>query len=214
MFLPAFMHNGVISDFTTIRRAMTAGMSNAVFAQVHGSTDSEHLAALYMTYLTSSSESADAFEKTYPLNEMADAMHYAVTTALQLQRDLIGDADRRPNSLNLCATDGEKIAAYRFRNHATSQPPSLYYSAQAGVTLNRKYPDHPDGGPVLRDEARLARVESHGAHLIIASEPSTYKTKDWKLIGKNQRVLADESGNFVVEDVPYEGWWDAEDAAK
>lgn len=207
------MHNGVVSDFTTIRRAMTAGMSNAVFANVHGSTDSEHLAALYMTYLTQSSESADAFEKTYPLNEMADAMHYAVTTALQLQRDLIGDAQRRPNSLNLCATDGEKIVAYRFRNHATSQPPSLYYSASAGVTLNRKYPDHPDGAPVVKDSERLARAESHGAHLIIASEPSTYKVRDWKLIGKNQRVLADESGTFVVEDVPYEAAWDAADPA-
>jgi glutamine amidotransferase len=40
------MHNGVVSDFTPIRRALTAKMSDAAFANVFGSTDSEHMAAL------------------------------------------------------------------------------------------------------------------------------------------------------------------------
>jgi glutamine amidotransferase len=43
----AFMHNGVISDFTPIRRALSAKLSDSSFANVFGSTDSEHLAALY-----------------------------------------------------------------------------------------------------------------------------------------------------------------------
>ena len=206
------MHNGVVSDFTNIRREMTALMSDSTFANVHGSTDSEHLAALYMTHLTNSSDEPDAFEKTYTLDAMAAAMQFAVATALHLQKSLIDESDRKPNSLNLCATDGEKIIAYRFRNHATSQPPSLYYSAKAGVTLNRKYPDHPDGIKIQRDEERMARVENHGAHLIIASEPSTYKTADWQLIGKNQRIMADAEGTLLVEDVPYEEGWDAVDA--
>lgn len=186
------MHNGVVSDFTTIRRGMTAKMSDLAFASVHGGTDSEHLAALYMTHLTADSTSANPFEETYTLKEMRDALQYAVAVALKLQRDVLGDSHRRPNSLNLCVTDGEKIVAYRFRNHATSQPPSLYYSAKAGVTLNRKYPDHPDGEVVARDAERVMRKpESHGLHLIVASEPSTYKVADWKLIGKNQCLLAD-----------------------
>jgi glutamine amidotransferase len=206
------MHNGAVSDFTHIRREMTELMSHTVFANIHGSTDSEHLAALYMTHLTNSSKSVDAFEQSYPLEAMAEAMQFAVATTIYLQREVLGDSKRSPNSLNLCATDGEKIIAYRFRNHATSQPPSLYYSAKAGVTLNRKYPDHPDGVRVRRDEERMARVESHGAHLIIASEPSTYKTADWSLIGKNQRIMADAEGTVLVEDVPYEDGWDAVDA--
>ena len=206
------MHNGVVSGFTSIRREMTALMSDTTFANVHGSTDSEHLAALYMTHLTKGSKSVDAFEKTYPLHAMAAAMQFAVATALQLQKSLVDESERRPNSLNLCATDGEKIIAYRFRNHATSQPPSLYYSAHAGVTLNRKYADHPDGVTVKRDEERMARTESHGAHLIIASEPSTYKTADWQLIGKNQRIMADAEGTLLVEDIPYGEGWDAVDA--
>ena len=207
------MHNGVASDFTTIRRGMTAKMSDAAFAAVHGGTDSEHIAALYMTHLTADSTSDNPFEETYSLSEMKDAMQYAVAVVLKLQRDMLGPS-RRPNSLNLCVTDGEKIVAYRFRNHATSQPPSLYYSVKAGVTLNRKYPDHPDGEVVASDSERLARAENHGLHLIIASEPSTYKVADWKLIGKNQRMMADVDGTFIIEDIGFEPEWDAEDPPK
>ena len=222
------MHNGVISDFIPIRRALAAKLSDETFSNVHGSTDSEHIAALYMTYLTRSSSDTASFEQEYSLPVMADAMHKAVATVLNLQRTIIGDAKRKPNSLNLCATDGVKVVAYRFRNHATSQPPSLYYSTKAGTTLNRKYPDHPDG-PTQKDAERLKREGEHGRHLVslvilrvnrylsktcpqlIASEPSTYKISDWELIGKNQSVTAGADGTIQVRDIPYEQAWDAED---
>ena len=158
------MHNGVISDFISIRRAITANMSDAAFANVFGSTDSEHLAALYITYLTNSADQT-SFEKEYSTSEMAEAMHKAVATVIDLQRTILGDKKRQPNSLNLCATDGVKLVAYRFRNHATSQPPSLYWSTKAGTTLNRKYPDHPDG-PAQKDAEGKPRADQHGKHLV------------------------------------------------
>ncbi|KAK3111080.1 hypothetical protein LTR53_014009, partial [Teratosphaeriaceae sp. CCFEE 6253] len=116
-----------------------------------------------------------------------------------------------PNSLNLCATDGSKLITYRFRNHATQEPPSLYYSTKAGTTLNRKYPDHPDGVDI---PGRFSGkdVEGHGEHLIVASEPSTYKEEDWVLVGKNQYVMADlQKGVMKVGGVPYEVSWSVED---
>lgn len=158
------MHNGVVSDFTPIRRALAAKLSDATFSNIAGSTDSEHLAALYMTYLTKEGE-ATSFEKEFSLSEMTEAMHKAVTTVLNLQQTILG-SKRKPNSLNLCATDGVKVVAYRFRNHATSQPPSLYYSTKAGTTLNRKYEDHPDG-PTEKDAERPKRGDTeHGKHLV------------------------------------------------
>jgi glutamine amidotransferase len=47
-----------------------------------------------------------------------------VTTILELQATMLG-TKMKPNSLNLCATDGVKMVACRFRNHATQEPPSL-----------------------------------------------------------------------------------------
>ena len=46
------MHNGVVSDFVTISRDMVDLMDDDAYANIAGSTDSEHFAALYMTYLT------------------------------------------------------------------------------------------------------------------------------------------------------------------
>ena len=71
---------------------------------------------------------------------MRDAMRKATGTVVNLQREKLG-GKAEPNSLNLAATDGRQLVAFRVRNHATEQPPSLYYSTKAGVTLNRKYPD-------------------------------------------------------------------------
>lgn len=81
-----------------------------------------------MTYLTKGGDHS-LFEKVYPANEMAEAMHRAVATIIGLQQKILGDS-KKPNSLNLCTTDGITLVAYRFRNHLTSQPPSLYYSTK------------------------------------------------------------------------------------
>lgn len=170
-------------------------------------TISRHMAGLYMTYLTNRGD-ASSFEKQYTPTEMAEAMHKTVATIVGLQQIILGDK-KKPNSLNLCATDGISLVAYRFRNHRTSQPPSLYYSTKAGTTLNRKYPDNPDGNNAPRREVGVPE-EKHGRHLIIASEPSTYKESDWELIGKNQFLVAGPDGVFKVGDAPYGIAWDAE----
>lgn len=183
------------------------------------------MAALYMTYLTRGGD-AKTFDKEYSAQEMAEAMHRTVATIVGLQHKILGDR-KKPNSLNLCATDGVKLVAYRFRNHRTSQPPSLYYStkvpqvlihlpcsqltlSQAGTTLNRKYPDNADGADRAGREVGIPE-ELHGRHLIVASEPSTYCETDWELIGKNQFLLAGPNGVFEVGDAPYGLGWDAED---
>ncbi|EGP84984.1 uncharacterized protein MYCGRDRAFT_46265 [Zymoseptoria tritici IPO323] len=203
-----FMHNGAASNFIDIKRAAINEMSHDAYANVFGATDSEHIAALYMTYLTRGGD-ASSFEKVYSAQEMVEAMHRAVATIVGLQHKILGDS-KKPNSLNLCATDGSKLVAYRFRNHRTSQPPSLYYSTKAGMTLNRKYPDNADGVEHAGRQIGIPE-ELHGSHLIVASEPSTYCDSDWELIGKNQFLLAGSDGVFEVGDAPYGLGWDAED---
>ena len=204
------MHNGVVSNFSTVQRAMCAQMNDHVHASLLGGTDSEHIFALYITCLTEKYGGDKAsWEREYTVKEMAEALHQAVATVLNLQQAILG-GKRTPNSLNLCVTDGIKLVAYRLRNHATQQPPSLYYSNQAGTTLNRKYEDHPDGAHVQNDAGRKPRSK-HGKHLIVASEPSTYHAEDWHLIGRNQVLMADDAGGVRVEDIPYDKKWDAED---
>ena len=207
------MHNGLLTHFTPLRRALSAHISDAAFANIHGSTDSEHIAALYLSHLTAHSPSPSAFEKEYSLEAMIAALKATIRTILTLQRAVLGQEGMRPNSLNLCTTDGTKLLACRFRNHATSQPPTLYYSTRAGVTLNRKYPDVPSGAYV-RGVSDVGRPEAeHGRHVIVASEPSTYRDEDWEFIPKNSMLAVDGEGGTRVEGlVEFEGAeWEAKD---
>lgn len=208
----SFMHNGSVSDFVDIRRDLCNILDHDTYANIQGSTDSEHVAALYVHYLTDG-RGQDSWEEEYDVEKMAQAMNNAVKTVIELQSKILGPK-AHPNSLNLAATDGKRLVAYRFRNHAEEQPPSLYYSTEAGVTLNRKYPDHadhPDDPAVPRRTGQCKDADEHGQHVIVASEPSTYKEHEWILMDKNQCLMVDTDGQPRLEHVPYEEAWDVQD---
>jgi glutamine amidotransferase len=203
------MHNGVISNFSAIRRDMAALLSFDAYCNVLGSTDSEHAAALYMTNLTNHGDKS-SWNKAYPLKAMFAALRKTVIQILQLQHDTLGVANT-PNSLNFCATDGTKLLAIRFRNHATQQPPSLYWSEFAGRTLNTKYPGHPDSKDMVNEESTLGADEKMGKHTIVASEPTTFDEKEWHLITRNCALLVDEDGVEREVEIEYEEGLNAKD---
>ncbi|KAL9109313.1 MAG: hypothetical protein Q9227_006068 [Pyrenula ochraceoflavens] len=202
------MHNGVIANFLDIKRDMVDLIEDDAYANISGSTDSEHLSALYITYLTQKCQTgkkgAAAWEDEYPVKAMSEALGKAIASVVSLQRKKLGSSKMQANSLNVAVTDGEQLVAYRFRNHIMEQPPSLYWSNSAGqssitrlkgVTLNRKYPDEPDGSKNL---AAYKNPEDHGSHVIVASEPSTYKREEWNLIPKNHSLEVNDNGEVKV----------------
>jgi len=183
-------------------------MSDECYEHIGGSTDTEALAALYMSYLTAGTgegEGTQEWERDYTTQQMLEALQHTARTIIELQHTALGEK-AGPNDLNVCVTDGRQLVAMRFRNHPTEQPPSLYYSTSAGVTLNRKFPDHPDGAH--RPEASRGHPSrsynepsEHGKHVIVASEPTTYKGKDWELIEKNLAIMVESNGDFTIKNV-------------
>lgn len=195
-----FMHNGVVSNFLDIRRDLSDMMSFDAYCNIFGTTDSEHVAAMFVTNLTKGG-TKDTWEQEHSLEEMLKALTKTVVQILTLQHQKLG-AKAAPNSLNLCATDGQKIVAMRFRNHETEQPPSLYWSEFAGRTLNRKYPGHPDA-PIHNENATRG-PDDHGTHTIVASEPTTHDMNEWNLIGRNCALLVDEFGTETEVPITYD----------
>lgn len=193
------MHNGIISHFADIRRNMLDLMEKSAYENVHGTTDSEHFAAVYMTNLTRSFGGGPrTWEREYTTQEMLSALVAAFKSVVELQQHILGAANVQACSLNVCVTDGRQMVAVRLRNHAVEQPPSLYWSTKAGVTLNRKYPDNPSGAA---NPNASKKASEHGKHVIIASEPTTYKAEEWILIEKNHALLVDAQGDCTVEKV-------------
>lgn len=207
-----FMHNGVVANFLPIKRELVSLIGFEAFSNIHGSTDSENMCALYITNLTKGG-TKDTWERTYTLEEMFAALHKTVTQIMELQKKILGPK-RSPNSLNICTTDGTKMLALRFRNHATEQPPSLYWSDTAGQKLNGKYPQHPDAADKMVRTATMSANDTVGKHHIVASEPTTYDEQEWHLIQANHALMVHENGKMECRAVDFDPGFNAEDPEK
>ena len=105
-------------------------------------------------------------------------------------------------------------------------------STTAGITLNRKYPNQPDGGDPkqavkggskehLEQRKLKTEKEEHGLHVIVASEPTTFRANEWTLLEKNHGeysnilarnilirfkvIMVDEKMQPIVEELKVEG---------
>lgn len=203
------MHNGGVGAFPKIRRGMLNLMSQTAVERIKGTTDSEHLAMLFFTFLAARVDmhGPGLLEEPHPLADVKAALEQAIAAAIRLQHEYLAaeakaGRDTPPfeaSSLNVAITDGVQLLAIRFRNHATEYPPSLYFSTTAGATLNRCFPDHPDSREAgerheahLRSSDRMRSEEEHGTHVIVSSEPITYKEQEWERVLKNECLMVDK----------------------
>ncbi|CAF5039639.1 unnamed protein product [Rotaria sp. Silwood1] len=190
-----FMHNGRVANFSKIKIALLQKLSHKAYENIFGTTDTEHVAALFFTYL------GDDWDSELPMKNLKNAMIKTLQDILALIRESAKDMDETllHSSLNFAVTDSCQLLAIRFLSMEDFEPASLYYSTTAGPTYNRKFPDHPDGETPKQKSVRA--THEHGKHVIVASEPSTYKTKDWHLVPPSSFVLVDKNFNVIIENI-------------
>jgi glutamine amidotransferase len=112
----AFMHNGEVGGFRAIRRALLESLSDAAFEGLVGTTDSEHLFAVFLDEVSRREESDRAAA-------LAGALEASIRRVLGLVERF---AQGSPSWLNLAVTDGECAVACRMTTSASAQPHSLY----------------------------------------------------------------------------------------
>lgn len=114
-----------IPNFDKMKRGMINRMSNDCFLCIHGSTDSEYIFALFLTYLTNKDEATEIFDSV-------SAVEKTIATILELCSESGID---EPCSLNLVISDGINVIATRYRN-GFQMPPSLYYKYGSEFTCH------------------------------------------------------------------------------
>jgi glutamine amidotransferase len=117
-----FVHNGVIKDFHLMRRDLMLAVDPGLFADIHGSTDSEVLFHLTLTFGLQHD----------PISALERAIGCVEATA---QRHGIDDAVQA----SIGVSDGESLYAVRYSTEGRSR--TLFASSDA-ETLRRLYPDH------------------------------------------------------------------------
>ncbi|UCH38601.1 MAG: class II glutamine amidotransferase [Gammaproteobacteria bacterium] len=129
-----WMHNGLIREFSTIKRELVMAVDPGLFAAIEGSTDSE-----LMFYLALSLGLADD-----PI------------TAVERMAGMVEEAAERhgienPLQMSLATTNGEQLWVFRYSTEQRSR--SLFYSTHVR-TLRELYPDDPRL-EAASDETRL-----------------------------------------------------------
>ncbi|MDA0183691.1 class II glutamine amidotransferase [Solirubrobacter phytolaccae] len=117
-----FVHNGVITDFHTTRRELLLAVDPTLFEGIHGSTDSETLFYLALTFGL----------ETDPLGAVERAVGFV---------EQVGHAHgiEHPIQMTLGISDGERLYAIRYSSLGQSR--TLYVSCDAAA-VRALYPDN------------------------------------------------------------------------
>ena len=136
-----FMHNGEIEHFHSLKRALVLAVDPSIYADIAGSTDSELLFFLALTF---------GLEHDPP-----GAVERAVSYV-----ERVGQANgvSAPVRMTVGASDGDRIWAFRYASAGT--PASLFHSVEP-ATLREQYPDNPILHE-LSDASRLVVSEPFG----------------------------------------------------
>ncbi len=161
----SFMHNGKIAGFKSIRRKLASRLSDEAFQAIAGSTDSEHLFALFLDHFKRASQDGSRVE------EMATAL---TSTIREVEEITDAAGIEKPSFLNLAVTDGSSAVVSRHISTDSGKANSLY--VHAGTSFVCK-----DG------HYRMVEPEKGNA-VLVASEPLSGH-KDWTKVPPNTMVL-------------------------
>jgi predicted glutamine amidotransferase len=172
------MHNGSVGGFREIVRKLRSRLSDDAYDQIQGSTDSEHIFALFSDYFESE-------EEKDPLQRMVAALTRAIRHLQSTKKEL---GIREPCWLNLAVADGRRAVVSRFCSGDPEKAHSLYV--------------HAGGSFVCEDGVcRMRSSEGGSRAVMVASEPLT-KDPGWQRVAPNHFVVVDDS--LRVEQIPVE----------
>ncbi len=171
-----FAHNGEVGGFDSIRRQIQSQLSDQAFQLLQGSTDSEHLFALF----------ASKFEQIpgeSKLEAMASALIAAIVTVEATKAD---HGISTASMLNLVLTDGESSVITRYASTAKQKPHSLYLHVGSAYECV-------DGICHMRDRS------DPGNTVLVASEPLSHD-EGWQSVAANTMLLIDSE--LAIEERP------------
>lgn len=160
----SFMHNGDVGGFARIKRRLIASLSDHAFQAIHGSTDSEHVFALFLDEIERRTEPE-------PVDAMAGALRAAVARVLEL---VDGGAAGHPSYLNFVVSDGAAAVACRCTTDRPENATTLYFN---------------EGRRYVCDDGVCHMLESDSGEgaVLVSSEPIS-EDKGWRAVPVNHLV--------------------------
>jgi len=173
------MHNGGVGSFRRIRRKLLDGLTDEAFGVVKGSTDTEHLFAVFVDEIVRNGCPVDwnpqaGDDGSDAALELAGRLSAAIVRVLGLVR---AEGDGEASFLNVAVADGWHAAVCRFADHPEEEPESLYFlHGEVYEPAGRRFP--------------VRRADSEGVPVIVSSERLTDDPR-WTVVPPNHMVVLD-----------------------
>ena len=180
-----FMHNGGISHFKKVKRALIARIRDDIYPFLKSMTDSEVAFGLFLSQFPEEllHESAGLASAELSSARLEVGLRNTVVMITEEQKRAGLSEEQSASSLNFAVTDGTTVVAMRCRTHRRQDPPTLYYCEEMPVAV--KTP--------TKSYRRLVQSSAGEYRCFITSEPLDYDDKKWKLIPKDSVIVATRS---------------------
>lgn len=173
----AFMHNGEIAAFKRIERALLDRLAPEPFRAIEGTTDSEHLFALFLEHALRA-----------PQRRGPEALADALEAALRDLKELLAEAEvEAATTLNLALSDGECFVACRYSTGALDGAPSLHLHAGRRFVCE-------DG------TCRMVDPEPDGHAVVVSSEPLG-DDPGWQVVAPGDLVLVSAEREVTIRPI-------------
>jgi len=172
------MHNGHLGSFRAIRRRLLESLTDEAFNVPRGSTDTEHLFAVFVDELIRSGCPVDpgagpASDGIGAL-ELARRLSAAIARVLALVEE---HGDGESSFLNVAVADGSHVAVCRFDTDAEEHPESLYlFHGEMYEPAGRRFPDR--------------RPDDEGEAMVVSSERLTGDPR-WMAVPPSSMLVLD-----------------------
>jgi glutamine amidotransferase len=167
-------HNGGIETFNLVKRRLREPLSNEMYNWIKGQTDSEHIFAYLVDYLSKNHKKvttdaiADSFENTFDY----------------CKKIMAESGVKEAAYLNMCVTDGAFIVATRWCSDPNEEPLTMYHSEGSRYVVE-------DG------TTRLEAPKDDDNAVLVVSEKLT-DGPQWTMIPKNHLVMVEPDLNVRV----------------
>lgn len=176
----SFMHNGYIPDFRKMKRRLVGQLSDLSYQKILGSTDSEHIFAIFLDEFRELSVSEDA-EGSVRKEAMAKAMQSTIQRVVGLMKECEIEA---PCFLNLAVSDGEQVVASRYTSGVPERANTLY------LHVGKRY-------VCVDGVCMMEEPDKEKGAFLVASEPLG-GDPGWEAIPPNSLVLGDVDMNTEI----------------
>ena len=172
------MHNGHVGSFRGIRRRLLESLTDEAFNLPKGSTDTEHLFAVFVDELLRSGCPVDPGggpgSDGIGALELARRLSAAMSRVLSLVEE---HGDGESSFLNVAVADGRHVAVCRFDTDPEEQPESLYlFHGEMYEPAGRRFPER--------------RCDDEGEAMVVSSERLTDDPR-WLAVPPNSMLVLD-----------------------